>query len=333
MATAARGASCRRTPSKAFRYLQEIGAPAVEIDVQNAAGRVPVVVHDPLVPMQIARDAAGNWLPAPGPKVHDLTVEALRSYDVGRLNPGHAYGTRYPDQRPVDGARIPTLDDVLAWLDEAAGMILNIEIKSDPTRPDLGDPPEMLVDDVLSAVARRGLAERIVVSSFDWRVLSALREAAPQVARAYLSFEEPGGDLTIYPGSPWMDGLELAEFGGSLPRLIAAQGALCWCPYFRDVTADRVAEAHRLGLAVNVWTVNAADDIRAMIEWGSMASSRTCRTSPSPHWPPPRRALRQDRRAARCASASSAIEVNWNWTVGRSPGFIVAPKPSSAWRR
>lgn len=247
-----------------FRYLSDIGAGAVEFDVQNAAGGVPVVVHDPLMPAQLARDPQGAWLPEPGPKIRDMAVAEIQRYDVGRLNPDHSYGTRYPDQQPLDGARIPTLEEVLDWAQDADDMILNVEIKSYATRDDLGDPPAALVDAVLGALTRHGLRSRVVVSSFDWRILSELRRTAPDLARAYLSYAQAGPDCTIFEGSPWMDGLSLAQFGGSLPRLIAAQGAQCWCPYFRDVTRETVAEAEALGLAVNVWTVNDATDMRAM---------------------------------------------------------------------
>jgi glycerophosphoryl diester phosphodiesterase len=251
-----------------FEYLAEIGVPAVEIDVQNVQGGVPVVIHDPLVPMQLARDGAGNWLPAPGPKIRDLTVAELQAYDLGRLHPDHDYGKRYPNQRPVDGARAPLLADVLGWQEKHDGMILNIEIKSFAHRDDLGDPPAALVASVLAALAAHDLAARVVISSFDWRVLSALKAAAPEIARAYLSYQQPGEDLTVTEGSPWMAGLSLAQAGGSLPRLIAAQGARAWCPYFRDLTPQAVAEAHDADLAVNVWTVNAEEDMRAMMEMG-----------------------------------------------------------------
>ncbi len=52
--------------------------------------------------------------------------------------------------------------------------------------------------------------------------------------------------------------------------------------------------------------------------------------------PPPRRRHltgRRQPRAALCAATSSAIELKRKSTAGISPGVIVAPKPSSAWRR
>ena len=253
---------------ESFRYLRDTGAQGLEIDVQNAAGQVPVVVHDPFMPMQLARDSSGNWLPAPGPKIHDLSLAELQAYDVGRLNPDHAYGTRYPQQRPHDGLRIPSLDEVLDWAEGEHDLILNIEVKSYATRSDLGDPPEVLAESLLRALDRYKLPGPVMISSFDWRVLTVLRTVAPELALGYLTYEQPDENLIIHEGSAWMAGLSLAEFDGSLPGLIAAQGAQCWCVYVRDLTEARLKEAQGLGLAVNVWTVNEAEDIERVIAMG-----------------------------------------------------------------
>lgn len=251
-----------------FRYLRTIGVTAVEFDVQNAAGGVPVVVHDPHMPAQIARDANGKWLAEPGEKICALSVDRLQGYDIGRLNPAHPYGGRYPEQTAVDGARVPTLHEVLEWALEDEKLILNIEIKSYAHRSDLGDPPVVLVAKVIEALDQAGLRKQALVSSFDWRVLSELHRVAPDIDRAYLSVEKLAPEHTIFEGSPWMDGLSLVAYDGSLARLVADQGARCWCPYFKDVTSKSVADAHELGLAVNVWTVNDPEDMRAMIALG-----------------------------------------------------------------
>ena len=251
-----------------FAYLRQIGATGVELDIQNASGHIPVILHDPLIPAQLAREPSGQWLTEAGPTVQSLTAGELRRYDVGRLNPDHPYGKRFPNQRPVDGARIPLLDEFLDWAKSDAAMIVNIEIKSHAHRADLGDPPQALVDTLLKSLDRHPLSAPCVVSSFDWRVLSALRATAPRMPRAYLSYEKPGPDNNVFDGSPYMGGLSLADHGGSLLRLIAAQGGHCWNAYRGDVTQKRVAEAHDLGLAVNVWTVNNRAEMQAMIELG-----------------------------------------------------------------
>lgn len=251
-----------------FRYLRETGAQGLEIDVQNAAGQVPVVVHDPLVPMQLARGPDGAWLGVAGPKIRDLSLAQLQAYDVGRLNPNHAYSKSYPDQQARDGERIPSLDQVLDWAAGEVGLILNIEIKSYATRDDLGDPPAVLVESLLQALAHHRMPGEVLVSSFDWRVLEEVQRQAPDLALGYLTYEQPGDHLTVFEGSPWMAGLSLSEHADSMPGLIAAQGGRCWCAYHRDLTEARIRQAHELGLAVNAWTVNNPDDIARMVAWG-----------------------------------------------------------------
>ena len=45
-----------------------------------------------------------------------LTLAQLKTYDVGRLKPGTKYARRFPDQKAVDGERIPTLVEVISLL-------------------------------------------------------------------------------------------------------------------------------------------------------------------------------------------------------------------------
>ncbi len=251
-----------------FDYLRAIGVRGVEVDVQNTADGVLVVIHDPHVPMQLARDPDGNWLPAPGPKIVDLSVVELLAYDIGRLHPDHAYGARYPDQRPIDGVRVPLLSEFLDWAAQDPELLINIEVKSFAHRDDLGDPPDVLAKAVLTSIRQHGVDARCLISSFDWRVLSSLRGLAPNIARGYLSYEQPGDDCMVFDGSPYMDGLRVSDHADSLPRLLATQGALCWCVHFRDLTPERLREAHDLGLAVNVWTVNESADMQAMADMG-----------------------------------------------------------------
>ena len=71
------------------------------------------------------------------------------------------------------------------------------------------------------------------------------------------------------PGaSPWTAGLDIDDFGGSVPRLVAAAGCSVWSPNFRNVTAASLAEAKALGLKVIPWTVNERADMARLIELG-----------------------------------------------------------------
>ena len=58
------------------------------------------------------------------------------------------------------------------------------------------------------------------------------------------------------------------DFGGSIPRLVAAAGGRIWSPYHKEVDAAQLDEAHGLGLEVVVWTVNDPARMRALIDLG-----------------------------------------------------------------
>ena len=41
-----------------------------------------------------------------------------------------------------------------------------------------------------------------------------------------------------------------------------------WSPFYPELSADLVKEAHALGLKVLPWTVNKTEDMARLIDWG-----------------------------------------------------------------
>ena len=242
-----------------------LGVSSVELDVALTADGVPVVVHDPALNGDIVRGPDGRWLAGQGPLVRDLPRAALHRYDVGRLRPGGSYGAPYATQTPRDGARIPALADVLA-LARPAGVVVDIEIKTMPDRPELTAAPERLVDAVLGVVAALGMQRHVALRSFDWRALSHAQRVAPAIPRGYITSADTEARAAL-----WWNGADPAAHGGSVPALIAAlspaPGTL-WAPGFRSLTAAQVARAHGFGLRVMPWTVNEPADMVRLIGIG-----------------------------------------------------------------
>ncbi|MGH6903446.1 MAG: glycerophosphodiester phosphodiesterase family protein, partial [Geminicoccaceae bacterium] len=122
--------------------------------------------------------------------------------------------------------------------------------------------------------------------SFDWRSLSAVRALAPDIRTACLTMEAqvhnigyglPPEQSKTWEGniqrgrtgpSPWTGWLDVDDFGGDVPALVAAAGCAVWSPDFDDLTPAALRRAHELGLEVVVWTVNEPDDMDALIEMG-----------------------------------------------------------------
>jgi glycerophosphoryl diester phosphodiesterase len=125
----------------------------------------------------------------------------------------------------------------------------------------------ILVDQLRGA----GATGRATVQSFDWRTLQRIQSLAPELNTAYLTAEQRWLDnvQTGRPGvSPWTAGMDVDDFGGSIPRMVKQAGGDIWSPYFRDLDAARLAEAKALGLRVIVWTVNQEADMHTLIDLG-----------------------------------------------------------------
>ena len=255
-----------------FRHCFDTGIEIVEIDVLMTADNIPVLTHNPRL-MAAATRLDGRWLEGEGPAIRGLSLAALQAHDVGGLRPDTAYGSRYPDQAFLSGVCVPTLADLAALVCTApyADCWLNIEIKSSPAHPEHTPPIADYVAGVMAVLTRFALENRVIVQSFDWRILKELKRVAPEIPRSHLSYldrETPPMDPNILDGSEWMAGASRSDAGGSLPDLIADLGGAVWSPYHTDITAKEVARAQERGLIVNAWTVNTPEEINAAIDAG-----------------------------------------------------------------
>jgi glycerophosphoryl diester phosphodiesterase len=257
----------------AFGGALELGVSTLELDCGLTRDGVVVVTHDPELNPDLTRGPDGQFLGRTGPRVSDLTFSELESYDVGRLQPGSAYAARFPEQEPVDGERIPRLTDVLALVRaRSSGRVrVAIEVKTFPEQPQLTATPEAFAAALERDVKATGTLEMVSIMAFDFRVLAAVQRVMPQAATVALTEERNGGDTVGIgaPGlSPWLGGLDPARFGNSVARLVKATGAATWGPDYQDLNAQRIAEAHALGLRVVPWTVNATVDMERLLAFG-----------------------------------------------------------------
>ena len=257
----------------AFSKACEIGVDAVELDVLLTVDGKMVVHHDYTLKPDIARTPDGKWLSRPGPAIKDLTLAKLKTYDVGRLKPNTRYSRRYPEQQPADGERIPTLGEVISLLKTKCDPAtqLWVEIKTNPEKPDLTPTPETVVDAVVPFLRQQDFTGRVRILSFDWRALVRVQKIAPDIPTVYLSLV--GRNLNnIKPGqpgaSPWMAGIDIDDFSGSIPRAVKAAGGWYWAPYYKHITYNLLKEAHELGLQVFVWTPDSRHDMKRLIKMG-----------------------------------------------------------------
>jgi glycerophosphoryl diester phosphodiesterase len=256
----------------AFARALSIGVSTLELDVGVTRDGVVVISHERGLVPATARGPDGRWLVAPGPMIHDLSYAELERYDVGRLNPDTKYARQFPDQVPVDGTRIPRLSDLFALVRKSGNgaVRFNIETKLSPEAPDETPAPAPFARALIAAIRAAGMQARAMIQSFDWRTLKVVQAEAPEIPTVYLSAQQRWLDnirAADPAGSPWTAGLRFADYG-SVPKMVKAAGGAVWSPYFGDLDAAKLAEAHALGLRVIPWTASTRAQIDAVIALG-----------------------------------------------------------------
>jgi len=196
----------------AFASAMRAGADGFELDVRLSACNSLVVFHDDDL-LRLCDDPR---------KVRDVPWEELA-------------------ELRVSGEPIPLLVDVLEAFPTA---LVNVEMKQHPLSS--AWPLTTATRDVIEAT--RALS-RVLVSSFDPRLLAMLRVAAPRVPRALLFHSHQPPPLR----HAWhARGLQLAA---THPEDVL-------------VNASMVGRAHRLGRKLNTWTVDDPDRIRELAAIG-----------------------------------------------------------------
>jgi glycerophosphoryl diester phosphodiesterase len=256
----------------AFARALSIGVTTLELDCAITRDGVVVVSHDSTLNPEITRDADARWIADAELAISQFTFEELQRFDVGRIDPASDYAARFPHQQPLDGTRMPKLDEVFALARKAGNdsVCFNIETKISPLHPERTVTPAVFAGELIKVIKNNKVDHRTTVQSFDWRTLAVVQRAAPEIKTAYLSAQQDFTDniLAHAQASPWNAGLHVSQFGGSVPRMIHAAGGAIWSPCSNDVDAASVNEAHALGLKVVVWTVNTEAAMRRMIELG-----------------------------------------------------------------
>jgi glycerophosphoryl diester phosphodiesterase len=230
-----RGARARMPENTlpAFEYAIQQGVDALEMDMAVTKDNVIVISHDPILETPVCSG------PRNGVVIHTLTLAEVRQWDCGAVqNPN------FHTQQTVPGTRMPTLDDVLQ-LATRGTFDYNIETKSFPERPEYTPPPNEFARLVLDKVRQYKLEKRVILQSFDFRTLVAMRQLAAEIRLSALTEMDPRAFTTIAK---------------------EAANAEIVSPYYKLVTAEKVAAAHALNIQVVPWTVNDPAEWDRLIE-------------------------------------------------------------------
>ena len=231
----------------AARKAYELNADLWECDVRFTKDGVPILMHD----LTLRRTTnVYRKFPTRAPWwVKSFTLEEIKRLDAGswfnQIDPFGQIraGAVSPEEREgYRGEPVPTLEEALRFTAEH-GWRVNIEIKGAGHLP-----PRRLARAVLEVLERlgSGLKERVLISSYDRRVLREIKRIKPEVPLAAVAFFRP------------------ADPQGYLERLQV--DAYHPGPLALDLRA--LPKLRELGFRVNVWTYDAPDRLRELASVG-----------------------------------------------------------------
>lgn len=191
----------------AFELAAEQGADGIELDVHLSKDGHLVIVHD--FSVDKTTDGEGT--------VTEMTLAELKAFDAGSW-----FGSKFA------GTRIPTLDEVF----DAVGqkLYINIEIKSLSVH---GDGVE---EAVAKCIVKHQMQERVIVSSFNPKVLKRFRKISPDIPLAYL----------VSPGT----------LLGATQAMIFPEDYEARHLFFEMIDSNQINWAKEYKHIVNAWTVN-----------------------------------------------------------------------------
>lgn len=169
-------------------------------------------------------------------EVSSYTLEEIRKFD---------FGSYFSEE--FKGISLPTLDEFLELTAKSSAEIINLELKC----PRNG--MRLLVEKTLESVKKFGCIDRVLISSFSPEILKTVKEID---ARCKTAFLYPTSQINVC--RPMMNPfLTVKRIGCDVihPNALA-------------VTERMVRFAKKLGLKINVWTVNDKRTILRLLDLG-----------------------------------------------------------------
>ncbi len=260
-----------------------IGTHWVDMDIVMSKDGEVIVSHDIKLNPDIVRGADGKFI-TERKLVKSLSLEEIRIYDVGRMDTTSAYSKFFPAQIGMDGVTMPTLKEVIRFVNGKTnrGVGFQIEFKTDPEHTDWTYTPAEFAAALYKILVEENIVDICEIQSFDWRCLYELQKLNQKIKTAYLTEwdNEPGTPYSFYDPDPakaglWTGGVLVKDHKNSIPQMVKDMGGTCWEPEDVELTKATLDEAHRLGLKVVVWTwpehsgtTFNVDLVSELIDWG-----------------------------------------------------------------
>jgi glycerophosphoryl diester phosphodiesterase len=215
-------ALCPENTLASFEGAMQAGCDMIELDVTLTRDRKVVVIHD---------DTLDRTTNGKGP-VSGHALEEIKALDAGSW-----FDARFAEER------VPELSEVIKLT--AGRCMLNIEIKESAFEAIY--PVDAIEHQVVKLVKTSGAMDRVIISSFDKRILERIAAMDAPPAVAYIS--DHGADKSVL-------------------EMLLKMRSFSWHPRFTVLTRDQVDMLHAVGIKIFPWTINTRTEAEKVLALG-----------------------------------------------------------------
>jgi glycerophosphoryl diester phosphodiesterase len=235
----------------AFLLALDSGVTTIELDLAITKDKQVIVSHEPWMSAAICLHADGSGIKAKEERkfnIYQMTYDQVKSFDCGSK-----VHDDFPSQLKMKIGK-PLLSEVIVAVEDHIKSYTqyevdyNIEIKTTPEDDNKFHPsPEEFSDLVFNLIDQYLPLERIVIQSFDFRVLKYWHEKHPEIRLAALVENTKSINANL-------------EDLGFKPSI--------YSPYFKLLSKEKVKELQSLKIRVIPWTVNEIADMKKIRDMG-----------------------------------------------------------------
>lgn len=246
----ARGLMPENTIPAMLRAL-DLGVTTLEMDTHITRDKQVVLSHDPYINPE--HDLLPDGIEIPSSDKSRYVLYQMDYATISTFDAGSKFYAKFPQQEKLATYK-PLLshliDSVQAYLQEKQllQVYYNIETKSKPSGDNKLHPaPEEFVDLLMGVIEEKGIAEWVIIQSFDVRTLQVLHRKYPHIKTSLLVENVKGLNKNL-------------EALGFIPDIFS--------PFYRLVTPKLIRDCHAKGMKVVPWTINDLPEMKRQKEMG-----------------------------------------------------------------
>lgn len=230
-----------------------LGVNTLEMDIVFTKDKKAILSHEPFFNHEITTKPDGSFIDEKEEKnynIYQMTYEQVKTFDVG-MKPH----PRFPQQQKMKATK-PLLSDVIDSVNKDMMTrkrpfpYYNIETKTQPATDNIYHPvPAEFVELLMAVIKEKGIEDRVIIQSFDFRTLQYLHQHYPDMKTAML--------IEDFDKRSLEDQLKALGFTPTI-----------YSPAYSLVNNALVKKCHDQNIKVIPWTVNDKPTIDKLKQMG-----------------------------------------------------------------